>query len=117
MFQPDDIEVRLVDLARRLREQTTSGRASWRRTDRPDRYLYAARTGSVTIERQQSRTTYVLRVLDRRGDEVEKLLATLSSGQDVPVDAFSTLMTLFEAAHDSARRGSGLIDELIAEIG
>lgn len=118
MFEHDDIEVRLVDLARRLRERTESGRAAWRRTDRVGRYLYVARTGSVTIERNPL-GTYVLRVLDRLGNEVENLSAAMSPlhGGIVPADALGTLLALFEAAEKSARRSSGLVDELIAEIG
>ena len=119
MLEPDPIAVRLVDLAARLLRQTTTGRIAWKRTDGRNQFVYPTSVGSVTIESATTAPVYTLRVYDRMGNQAEFVQATIAPAgmYDVPVEAYSTLQQLFDAARRSAGRGNELIDELIAEIG
>ena len=119
MHEPEQIEARMVDLARRLLRQTTIGRAAWKRAARRDQFIYAARTGSVVVERDGS--LHTLRALDPVGNEVERLdvlpPTTGLAEAALPPDAFPTVAELWTAAERSARQSETLLDELIAEIG
>ena len=129
MLGRDGSDDRIIELVNRLVRRTNHGLADWRPAGGEGRYIYAARSGAVTLDVGTSSVlasvagTISLTVHDPSGNEVGSLSAPLpgtlgsairtGSGQV----AQATLRELASAVQTYVERKSQVIDQLIAEIG
>jgi hypothetical protein len=114
MTTDDDAVQRMVDIATELISQTSQGRVRWSTTDRDDVFQFSTTRASMTIEPGSRQQTFVLRVLNERGVQVEALAA---SGEPFTRDPGGReLSELYELARRQALEVDDVLDTVLDEL-
>lgn len=111
MSKAEELQSRMIELAKRTLSQTIEGKIKWTATDHEDEYVYPGSSTSLSVEMSNYANddySYRFCLLNGRGTVVEQLSdATSDPGHE------TLLAQLLQELYESARRSALDIDALI----